>query len=164
MAKLRPFDKIEKVRSITGLTSTQKLLLLIIATHLGKNEFCYISITTFQEECCLKKRDAITDNLQVLIDLNLIWKLPPSKGYKSNRYGINFDLLVTVGDWTSHRRLLDQSPTVTRLVTVGDSKRNRKEIEKKLKENLVDNSNGKAKENVEQVWDEIRQKCGIRKH
>lgn len=88
--KMKPFDKILLVREVKNLTSNQKNILSVISTHLGKNEFCFLSIDTLLDETCIKKRDCITNNIEELVNLNLITVLPPSNGYKSNRYSINF--------------------------------------------------------------------------
>ena len=93
IANLKPFDKIHLVRKFTGITHTQKIILLVIATHLGSNNSCYVSISTLLSECCLSKRDAITINIKKLIDLGVLFKISPSLGFKSNQYGINFHLL-----------------------------------------------------------------------
>ncbi len=165
VAKLQPFDKIENVRKCTGLSSTQKLILLIIASHLGKNDFCFLSFTTLQKECCIAKRTAISDNLTALIDAEIIWKIPPSKGYKSNRYGINFEKLVTDGYHCSNLRLPDRSPTVTSLVTDGYPKRNINKSEKKVKESLLSFSQQKAqaKSPSQHIEDAIKACGGKRK-
>lgn len=133
---MTPFEKICAVRSLRGITSTQKLILLTIATHLGEKDFCYMGYTRLQQECCIAKRNAISDNLSILENKKYVEITPPSEGYKTNRYKINFDtinrsprvtsnsrLLVTEGYQTSNRRL-------PRLVTDGYSieQLNNKEI------------------------------------
>lgn len=162
MAVIKPFDKIEIIRKCTGLSSTQKLILLIIASHLGKQDLCYISFNTLQEECCLKKRNAVSDNLKSLIDVNILWKIPPSDGFKSNRYGINFNLLVTNGYQCGNPRLPDRYPTVTRVVTNGYPKRKINKSKEIKRANLVDKNNGKAK--AENARKEIAITCGFKRH
>ena len=135
ISKLRPFDKIEIIRKTSGLSSTQKLILLTIATHLGVAEFAYLSLSTLQKECCIKKRTALSHNLQSLIMVDIIWFLPPSDGFVCNRYGINFKKLVTNGHYAGDPRLPDRSPTVTKVVTNGHPKRKLNKI-KKIKEEL----------------------------
>lgn len=138
---MKPFDKICLVREVSGLSATQKLLLLTIATHLGENDFCFLSITTLQKECCVAKRHTITDNLKVLIDLGYIIRLHPRPGFKSNQYQINFEKiqeklstdqsfkgtskkgeLVLLRDQGSPSKGLDQSFTGTRVVLLKDPK------------------------------------------
>ena len=164
MATLKPFDKINIVRQCTGLTVTQKCLLLIIATHLGKNDFAFISISTLQLESCLAKRNTIIQNLKVLIALNIVFKLSPSDGYLSNRYAINFDLLVSVGYQCSNLQGLPQSLQVTRVVPVGYPKRNIKSFKRNQRANPVDKSNGEATSKADKARAEIRETCGLRKH
>jgi hypothetical protein len=103
ISKLKPFDKISLVRKCIGLSPIQKLILLVVASHLGKNDFCFLSIPTLLKECGLKHRSSLISNIDVLIKLNILWKLPPDKGFKSNRYGIRFEELVRVADWGSAR-------------------------------------------------------------
>lgn len=191
MPKLKPFDKIEIARKCTGLSSTQKLILLIIATHLGKNDFVYLSYDTLQLECSIAKRTAIADNLTALFNAGVIWILPPSDGYKSNRYGIHFDYLlknnnhcnhpklpprkslkktknkntpVTNGYQTSNQRLPEQEPTVTGVVTNGYPKRNIKKSKRNKRENPVDNLNQEAEAQAELAREEIRRICRIVSH
>src|SRR5579862_8295725 len=94
VTNLRPFDKIEIIRKCTGLTATQKLILIVIASHIGKNTFCYIGYSKLQQECCLSSRTSLSQNLSILESNKIIWILPPNEEHKSNRYGIDFDLLV----------------------------------------------------------------------
>ena len=155
IANLKPFDKIHLVRKFTGITHTQKIILLVIATHLGSNNSCYVSISTLLSECCLSKRDAITINIKKLIDLGVLFKISPCLGFKSNQYGINFDLLVTLGDQTSHPRLLVQSPRVTSLVTVGDPKRNLNNKLNKTKDKIVFHDPKKTKQKTPELQQEI---------
>jgi len=148
--KMSAWDKVNLVRAFNiKINYTQKFLLLIIATHLGNNDFCFLSLDTFMDETCIKKRTTISDHLKILEKIGLITIYPPSEGYKSNRYSINFDLLiaassnpqllvdsrlpVTHGYRHSNPQLLDQSPTVTGAVTHGYPNRNIKEKEKKDK-------------------------------
>lgn len=158
LANLTPFDKIEIVRKCEGLSSTQKLILLVIATHLGKNDFAFLSLTTLQKECCLKKRTALSHNLHALIEADIVWRLPPSDGFKSNRYGINLQKLVTNGHQCSDLRLPDRSPTVTRLVTNGHPKRNINKTKEIKKEPL---SFFEQKAKGQKAIKEIRKKCGF---
>jgi hypothetical protein len=164
MAKLKPFDKIHHARITKGLSITQKCILMVIASHLGKQEFANLSLNTLQIECSINKRSCLVDNLDYLIQLDIVWKILPGSGFKSCRYGINFDLLVTVGHQTSDLRSLDQSPTVTSAVTVGHPKRKLNSFKRNLKEPLVDKINGKAKSNAESEWEKIRKTCGLKGH
>lgn len=95
MSALKPFDKINIIRKCIGFTATQKLLLLLIASHLGKNEFCFLGLRTLQKESGLS-RSTISDNIRLLIEVDVIWKLLPGDGFKSNRYGINFNKMVVL--------------------------------------------------------------------
>lgn len=144
---MTPFEKIIAIRDLQGINSIQKIILLIIATHLGNNDFAFLSLTTLQEECCIKKRDSITNAITSLINLGYLSKKSPSDGYISNRYWIHYEAinqsptvtshrqsLVTVGDGGSHRGRLRESPWVTGVVTHGDPKRNIKEIKRNIKE------------------------------
>lgn len=165
ISKLKPFDKIEIVRKVQRLSITQKLILIIIATHVGKNEWCFVSLSTLQEECCITKRTALISNIKSLINANILWKIPPSKGFKSNRYAINFNLLVTDGHQSSDLQLLDQSPTVTRLVTVGHPKRNINKV-KEIKETLVTPKakEQKSKETGKKAVKDIIKKLNVALH
>lgn len=133
ISKLKPFEKIEIIRKCSGLSILQKLLLLTIATHLGKNDYVFLSITTLQKECCVTTRTPITQNIQALIDADIIWKVAPSGKYKSNRYGINFDVLVFLKHQCGLLERLPQSFRKTRVVFRKDPKRKIKEIQKKTK-------------------------------
>jgi hypothetical protein len=86
---MTPWEKIIFIRDKINLTHIQKLILLIIASHIGNNDFAYLSITTIQNECGIKKRTSVTDHLQALQEIGLITILPPSDGYSTNRYLIN---------------------------------------------------------------------------
>ena len=91
---MKPFQKIVLTRQVSGISSTQKLILLLIATHIGNNEFAFISLDTLMEESCIKKRTSIVEGLNILSELELIIKLEPSNGYKSSRYGLNFKTIT----------------------------------------------------------------------
>lgn len=132
LSQLKPFDKIEIVRRCIGFTATQKLILFIISSHLGKNHFCFLSLSTLQKESGLS-RATISDNLRMLIMTNVINKLPPGNGYLSNRYSINLEMLVVLDYQCSSLGLLDQSPRTTRVVVSDYPKRNINKI-KEIKE------------------------------
>ncbi len=128
---MTPFEKIVLVRAIKNISSGEKLLLLTIATHLGNDDVCYLSLTTLQDECCLA-RDNVSSNIKKLISKKYLQKLPPSAGFKSNRFVINFDeiteknqernttssktLLVAKHYHDSSETLLDQERNTTSLV------------------------------------------------
>ena len=158
ISKLKPFDKIEIIRKCSGLSSTQKLILLVIATHLGKNEFCFLSFNTLQKECSLKNRTALSDNLTSLINVDILWKINPGPKFKSNRYGINFNLLVRDAYQCGTPRLPDQCGTRTKVVRDTYPKRNINKV-KENKEELSMNKSEKALKAI----DEIRKKCNIKK-
>jgi hypothetical protein len=164
ISKLKPFDKIEIIRKCIGMTSTQKLLLLVLSSHLGKQNFCYLSLTTLQKETCLS-RTSISDNLRLLVLSKILWQLPPSNGYKSNRYGINFELIVVQDYQCSSLGLLDQSPRTTRLVVQGYPKRKLNKIEKKKKEELLSIQDKKSKEKTADFYigQAIKACGGVRK-
>jgi hypothetical protein len=143
-------DKMIIVRSYrhSSLATLDKFLLFIIATHLGDNDFSFISIDTFQKETGICRRHTVTKHLDYLVYLGYIIKYAPSHGYKSNRYSINFDLIITtypqdklnllekmhavpLRDYTSPPKGLDQSLTGTRPVPHRDSNKNLIGIEKK---------------------------------
>jgi hypothetical protein len=158
MPKLKPFDKIEIVRQCGQLSSTQKLILLIIASHLGKNEFCYLSYNTLQAECCLAKRNAISENLTALAKAGIISILPPSEGFKSNRYSIYFDRLVTNGYQCGNPRLPVRVPTVTSAVTDGYPNRKINKVKRNKRENL---NNSESKTKAEEARASIRKACRL---
>lgn len=126
IASLKPFDKIVLVRDINFISHTQKIILFIIATHLGNNDFCWLSISTLLKECCLTRRDAVTINISVLVSAGILLKSPPRKGYKSNQYSINFNQIQ------HYQSLIDNDPGVVdnlrELVTVGDYKHKRQSL------------------------------------
>lgn len=132
ITKRSPLDKIVIIRNCKNLNATQKALLYAIASRIGKNNFCYPSFTTLMIDSGIKNRTSLVENLTILENLKIIWIISPKDGYKSNRYGIDFDLLVRVAYQCSTLGALEQSATRTRLVRNAYSKGN---INKKLKEN-----------------------------
>jgi len=138
---MKPFEKIVAVRSVGDISPVQKLILIIIATHLGESDFAFLSLSTLQRECCIATRHNITDNIKVLIDKNYLIKKTPSDGYKSNRYGINFEKikasaakeLVPQRNQTSAVKELDQCRKGTRLVPQRNPKRNINKIKRNIK-------------------------------
>lgn len=101
MAELNAFEKIVLVRELHGITHTQKLILLILATHIGGHDSYCISLTTFQKECCISSRHNVTDNLQILKDMKIIKVVTPYKHDKSFRYAIDFAYLARYRKGTS---------------------------------------------------------------
>jgi hypothetical protein len=152
---MKPFDKIEIIRKCTGFTATQKLILLIIASHLGKNDFCFLSLSTLQKETGLS-RSTLSDNLKLLMLVEVIWKLNPREKIKSNQYGINFNLLVVSHYQCSSLGLLGWSPHIIRLVVPHYPKRN-------LKEKTLDFENEETKQNAEKARENIRKACGLKR-
>lgn len=144
--------KIAFVRAISGLSPIEKLILLTISTHLGHNEFTFLSLTTLQRECCIAKRHTLIKYLSKLEEKHLLKKIAPSDGFKSNRYGLNFDLIIKLTeklstecskynnylvphrDYPSPCEGLPQSLTGTRLVPHRDPKRNINKIKQKYKQ------------------------------
>ena len=156
LTKLTPLDKVVIIRNCIGLSVTQKSILYSIASRLGKQNFCFPSLTTLMKDSGLSKRTALVDNITALVKANIIHRISPGNGFKSNRYGINFELLVTNGYQCGNPRLLVQSPTVTSLVTDGYPKRN---INKKLNEIKKEPFINEA----EKAREEIRKKCGLKR-
>ena len=162
IAKLKPFDKVEIVRKSTRFSIIQKLILLTICTHLGEQDFCYLSLSTLQEECCISKRSALVENLKCLIKSRVLWKISPTGKYKSNRYGIDLNLLVTNGHHTSDLRLPVRSPSVTSAVTNGHPKEPLNKIKKQERGALLQKSeNKKAKERALKAIKEIKKSCRL---
>lgn len=93
---MNSFDRLAIVRSFNDgiITTSQKSLLFIIASHLGENNFAFVSLETLSHEAALVK-DKVVLNLKKMLNLGYINKLPPSDGYKSNRYSINMELIAT---------------------------------------------------------------------
>lgn len=136
-----PWQKISFIQNFDDgqITSTEKFVLFILTLHLGKNEFCFPSLTTLMRECCLA-RDKICNNIKKLIKRGYLRKLPPGDGFRSNRYVVDFEvmassegLLVAKGYHTSSERLPEGLRKATRLVAKGYPNRNIKEKEKKDK-------------------------------
>lgn len=143
---MTPFEKIIAIRDIENLPHAQKIILLIIATHLGENDFSFLSLETLQKKCGLAKPN-LTSNINKLISHGYLDRLHPSDGYKSNRYFINFStvcqlrsiasngaLPVTERNPSSNGALPHQSRSVTPPVTERYPKRNIKEIKRNIKE------------------------------
>ncbi len=95
---MKPFDKIIKVRSLTGLSSSEKVILLILATHVGKNENCFLSLDTLAEETGIQRRHTVIKYIDRLVERRIIDRIPPSNGFKSNRYAINFRIVQILID------------------------------------------------------------------
>jgi len=161
VAKLKPFDKIEIIRKITGFTPAQKHLLLLLATHLGTHNFCHPSLSTLMIESGMS-RTAVADNLKKLIAVNVLIKLPPSHGYKSNRYLINFELLVAQDYQCSSLGLLDWYTRTTRLVAQDYPKEQLNKIKRKEKKPFTQKSQEKRKEKASQAVAEIRKLCKLK--
>ena len=92
--KLTAFDKINLVRGFNDgkMKGSEKSLLFIIATHLGDNDFAWISLTTLCNESCIT-RSNVNINIKKLISRGYIQKILPSEGYKSCRFVINFEVI-----------------------------------------------------------------------
>lgn len=147
ISKLKPYDKIVIIRKCQGFTPTQRLILYTIATHLGNNYFCFLSLTTLQNETGLS-RSAISDNLKILIEVDVVRKMAPGEGYKSNRYAINFQLLVVLDYQCSSLGLLDYTARTTRLVVQDYPKRNINKVKESERDdpfNFFDKKSAKEK-------------------
>lgn len=160
ISKFQAFDKIEVIRKVTGFTPAQKLLLLLISTHLGKNNFCFLSLTTLMTESGMS-RTAVSDNLSKLAAVEVIIKLAPNEDFKSNRYGINFDLIVAQDYQCSSLGLLDQYSRTTRLVAQDYPKRKLNKHKRKLNSeslNFIDQKQEalQAKQSIKQVMKHIK--------
>lgn len=151
ITKRSPLDKIVIIRNCKNLNSTQKSLLFSIASRLGKNNFCYPSFTTLMIDSGIKNRTSLVENLTILENLKIIWIISPKDGYKSNRYGIDFDLLVRVAYQCSTLGALGQCATRTRLVRKAYPKGN---TNKKLNKNKKDLS---VKEEAEEAKTQMRE-------
>jgi len=88
------FEKIIAVRKLENINSTHKLILLVIATHIGQNEYAFPSIPTLAKECCLSER-RIYSNIKELSELGLLVKLKSDGKFKSNRYALNLSTPLT---------------------------------------------------------------------
>lgn len=140
---MTPWDKVIAIRNLRNMPHVQKIILFVIATHLGNNNFAYPSLTTLQEECGLA-RDNLSSNLNKLINSGYIQKLPPLlPKIKSNRYIVNFSvfcqeqsttssgkLLVVKNYQSSSAPLLDQEWSTTSLVVEHYPKEQLKEIKR----------------------------------
>lgn len=163
ISKRSPLDKIVIIRKCNNLNPTLKSILYSIASRMGNNNFCYPSFSTLMIDTGIKNRTTLVENLTILENLKIIWIISPRDGYKSNRYGIDFDLLVRVAYQCSTLGALDQSATRTRLVRKAYSKGN---TNKKLKENKEEpslNKSIKEQKTKEQFKDLLKiVKCRIK--
>lgn len=186
ISKQIPFDKINKIRKATGFTSTQKLLLLTLGSHLGQNEFCWPSILTLHKETALSE-STIKENLRLLILHGIVLKLVPEKiGRDSNRYAINFEKLDrpddtdAIKEWRHEARKLreprrpaadsqppsDEEGAAQRLGPRRPAATNRKRREKLIKKkskSLVDNSKEQKAEEAKQARNDIRKKFRLKR-
>lgn len=141
---MTPWDKIIAVRDIEKLPHVQKIILFVLSTHIGNNEFAFPSLTTLEKECGIT-RTSLSENISKLILSGLLTKLPPSAEFKSNRYKVNFEsfyqyrratsspeLLVVENYQPSSLELPDQYGRTTSLVVEDYPKEQLKEIKKQL--------------------------------
>ncbi len=144
------WDKINLVRGFDDgrITSTEKFVLLIIATHLGGNDFAWLSLTTLMRECS-QSRGVLNNNIKKLVEKGYLTKISPGDGYKSCRFIIEFEnlsstetvlepvdnsgSLVRKPYQTGTETVLDWYGNRTRLVRKPYPNRNIKEKEKKDK-------------------------------
>lgn len=139
--QLSAFDKINLVRAFDDnlICIGEKLILLVIATHLGDNDFAWLSLSTLMIECC-QGRTTLSNNINKLIKKGYLIKIKPSEGYRSNRLQINFQrlastvsVLVSKQYPTSTETVLDQYQNSTPLVSNQYPNRKINTIEKKIK-------------------------------
>lgn len=156
LSKLTPLDKIIIIRKCKNLSPTQKAILYSIVSRLGKKEFCYPGLSTLMEDSGLKSRTSLIENLTVLEQAKILWIIPPGDGFKSNRYGIDFNLLVRDAYQTSTLNVPVQYARRTRLVrdtySKGNIKQNLNEIKKETSE-IAENARA-----------EIRRVCKIKRN
>lgn len=170
LSKLKPFDKVSIARKCPGLSIPQKLTLLVIASRLGKNEFCYLSLDTLQIECSIGGRRHLVKYLKQLSDIGLLLIIPPGDGFSCNRYGINFELIINktdemiinkavpTGELRQFPLSKKQFPFGGRQFPRGNSNRTHKDLKEIKRESLVDNF-----EKAKQARSEYRQKLGLKK-
>lgn len=104
ISSIKPIRKISLARIHLDIPKTAKLVLLVIATHLGKNQFAFVSTRTLLKECEMRSKNQLDKIINLLVAYGLLVKLPPIKGYKSNRYSINFDLIEKIKTMTAPLR------------------------------------------------------------
>ncbi len=140
------FDKINLVRAFNDgeMSGVEKSILAVISTHLGDNNFVFLSISTLIHETCYT-RQTIIQNINKLIKRGYITKISPSEGYKSNRYSINLELIASLGgrpvyqlDHPSLAARLPQSSSHTGAVYLLDPNR-------KINASLKEKENARAK-------------------
>jgi DNA-binding MarR family transcriptional regulator len=87
-------DKFLLVRAFNDgkMTGGEKSLLTILTSHLGDNDFCWVSLKTLCREACLTRMSVIA-NLNALELRGYVKKLPPGDGYNSNRYIVNLEVI-----------------------------------------------------------------------
>lgn len=143
MDKMSAWDKVNLIRSFNDgiMKAGEKSILLIIASHLGENDFAWLSLTTIANESCMHRTN-VNINIKKLISRRYIQKLSPSHGYKSCRFVVNFDviksascktLLVAKHYLTSSETLPPQQRNTTSVVAKRYPNRKIKEKEKKDK-------------------------------
>jgi Helix-turn-helix domain len=145
MAEMTAWEKIKLVRSFDdgSISTGEKFVLFIIATHLGDNDFAWLSLSTLMTECC-QARNNLSKNIKKLIQKGYLIRISPSDGYKSNRFKINFDklpssetLLVAKRYQTSSETLPPQVRNATSLGTKRYPNRKINISEKKVKKKRV---------------------------
>lgn len=162
LSKLKPFDKVSIARKCPGLSIPQKLTLLVIASRLGKNEFCYLSLDTLQIEYSIGGRRHLVKYLKQLSDIGLLLIISPGDGFNCNRYGINFEMIINnavpTGELRQFPLSTKQFPFGGRQFPRGNSNRTHKDLKEIKRESLVDNF-----EKAKQARSEYRQKLGLKK-
>lgn len=103
---LKPYDKIVAVREIKFLSSTQKFILMTMATHLGSNIECWLSLTTIKEECCLADSHTVINSIRGMIRIGILHKREANHQYKCNQYAIDFDQI------SYYNKLIKYKPSV----------------------------------------------------
>ena len=175
------FEKINFVRGFDdgSITTSEKFVLFIITTHLGDNDFAFLSLTTLMRECC-QSRGVISKNIQKLVNKGYLIKINPSDGYKSCRFAVDFDVLdncerllvperyqetstesvlVRKAYHTSTESVPDQYGKRTSLVRKAYPNRKINAFEKKDKRKRVPRPLTSSPKNQEQKLDQELEKC-----
>lgn len=141
-ALLSIWDKIKIVRDFddTYISSSEKCILLTITTHIGANDFAFLSLTKLMKECC-QSRGVLNENIKRLVNRGYLIKLLPSEKFRSCQFSIPFENLtgsVAVLVRLPNHPSTDSEPTWfgsrTTMVRQPNPKEHIKLLEKKVKE------------------------------
>lgn len=96
---LNGMDKIALIRGTKlKIKPVFKLILIIIASHMGKKHRAMISTRRLMNECDISSSRAIDKYINKLCETGLLYKIPPSDGFKTNRYEIDFNLIQKISN------------------------------------------------------------------